>query len=606
MKSTHPILKNHAAETQLFKRRSVALVLLSGLGCLLIIIRLFVLQINEHKRYQTLSTHNAVEILPIPAKRGRILDRHGAVLADNTPIINLALIPDQVPHLKASIEAIQTHLPLSSEAVSRFMRTRAQSHPFNTLILKPQLSAREQATFALNRYRFPGLFLYSTPVRHYTDPAFSHLVGYVGRLNDSEQHDPRFSSYRPGDMLGKTGLEKQYESMLRGQLGFEAVEVNVSGHRIRSLKTQASQPGKDLILTIDARLQRYIQHRLGHITGAVVAIDPRNGDVLALVSNPTFDANAFAEGISTRTLQQLIHHPNRPLFNRAINGQYAPGSIIKPFIALGALNEGTITPNTKIFDPGYFQLEGTTHRYHDWKTHGHGWVNLKQAITVSCDTFFYTLAPKLGIDAMARYLHYFGFGQKTGIDLPHESAGLVPTPHWKQRRQHASWYTGDTVLTAIGQGFLLATPLQMASATANLAATGHDYLPHVRKKQSVDNTPRLARNDKRISYYHAIQQDMQAVTQAPNGTTRYFRHLPYPVAGKTGTAEVFKNKAILQGRAVPNRLKNNHLFIAFAPANAPVIALSVVLEHTPGADLIARDIIDFYQKQVRLDSQHNE
>lgn len=601
MKSTPPILKNYAAEALLFKRRIVALSLLSALGCFLIIIRLFVLQINEHKRYQTLSTQNAVEILPLPAKRGRMLDRRGEVLADNIPQINLALIPDQVPHLRASIEAIQTYLPLSSDTLNRFMRSRKQSHPFNTLILKPQLSETEQAIFALNRYRFPGLFLYATHARHYTDPALSHLIGYVGRLSDSEQHNPRFSSYRAGDMLGKTGLEKQYEDLLRGKLGFEAVEINVSGHRIRTLKTQASQPGEDLTLTIDARLQRYIQKRLGKTPGAVVAIDPHNGEVLALVSNPTFDANAFAQGISSTALGQLIHNPDRPLFNRAINGQYAPGSIIKPFVALAALSEGTITPNTEIFDPGYFQLKGTDHVYHDWKAHGHGWVNLKQAITVSCDTFFYALAPKLGIEAMAKYLHHFGFGEQTGIDLPRESKGLVPTPAWKVQHQQASWYTGDTVLTAIGQGFLLATPLQMASATADLAHTGQAYLPHVRKKQPVDKPNRLAQNDQIKSYYHSIQTDMQAVTQAPDGTTRRFRHLPYPVAGKTGTAEVFKNRAILHGRALPTRLKNNHLFIAFAPANAPHIALSVVLEHTPGADLIARDIIRFYEKQRQLD-----
>ena len=507
-----------------------------------------------------------------------------------------------------SIEQLQKVLPISDAEIKKYHHYRYRYRGFDAIPLKTKLNEQEVDRFYVNQQHFPGFFIQTSSMRFYPlNDKLSDVLGYVGNVNQYElQHlDPR--SYDATDDIGKGGIEQFYEKELHGKLGYEEAEINASGHIVHSLKHIAPSAGKNIYLTIDSRLQAKAHELLGKEDGSIVAINPQNGEVLALVSHPSFDPNLFAHGISQKDYHALLNNAEHPLFNRAIRGQFAGGSTVKPFIALMSLSNGLITPMTKIFDPGWFRLANTKHIYHDWKRSGHGWINVVSAIEQSCDTFFYSLATELGINQLADYLEQFGFGHKTGIDLPGEQKGLVPSPNWKRRTQGHPWYTGDTIETGIGQGFFLVTPVQLATATASLAMRGQGFKPHLLLK-TVDELNNLTTQTpsplppvdiKDPSAWHTVYRAMQLVVDGRYGTAVHFgHHRHFTVAAKTGTAQIYghtRDEDVSQTN-IPKRLRNNHLFIAFAPVKHPQIALAIVIEHSAKADQVAGKLLNFYFK----------
>jgi penicillin-binding protein 2 len=599
-------IKNHQQETQLFNARSLAAFIFVLCCFVTLFLRISYLQIIHHTKYSTLSRQNLLEILPFEPNRGLIYDRNGILLAKNTAVFTLNIIPAKVNHIDKTILALTKLITLSDTDIKNFHHALFQHRPYESIPLKIKLSEKERAIFYINRYRFPGVNIQTHMLRHYPQGKdISNVIGYVGRLNTKElkQVDP--INYSASDYIGKTGIEKFYENLLHGKVGMKEVEINANGHIVRQLKTIPPQAGSNLYLTIDSQLQTYAEKALGDNNGAVVAIQPSTGQILALVTKPNFDPNLFVNGISHRDYEKLSHSPDHPLFNRAIRGQYSPGSTIKPFIAITGLNNDTISTQSTVYDPGWFRLPHTKHIYHDWKHAGHGWVNITKAIMVSCDTFFYQLSVNLGIHAIDTMLSQFGFGHSTQIDMPEELAGLVPNPTWKQRNSGYPWYTGDTILTGIGQGFLLTTPLQLAEGVSIIAEHGAHYQPHLLLAtqqtnqtktfiKTIENPPLILKHP---DVWHIVIQAMQGVISNPHGTAIGFgRHPGYSAAAKTGTAQVYgKQRDEERSRMnIPKRLRNNHLFIVFAPVNNPQIALVTVIEHASYADRVARKITDFY------------
>lgn len=603
-------IKNHHLETQLFIRRSVAAVLMILAFSLALLMRLGYLQINQHHFYSTLSRQNLLNLLPVQPNRGLIYDRNGVLLAENIPVFNLDITPARTHNIHKTIAALQTIISLPPDNIKTFEHIKKQYHPYQAVPLKTKLTDEELAKLYVNSYRFPSVTIQSRMMRYYPlGDVMSNVLGYVGRINQNEIRHVASNNYTPSSYIGKVGIEKQYEKSLRGKLGVQEAEIDAGGHVIRTLGRVSPTPGNTLYLTIDSKLQAYAETLFGKNSGSVVAIQPSTGEVLALVTHPSYDPNAFVKGISQKAYQQLVKAREHPLYNRAIRGLYSPGSTIKPFYALAALSDHVITPGYKIFDPGWFQLPNTKHVYHDWKNTGHGWVNLRRAIIVSCDTYFYNLAVMMGMDRMDALLHLFGFGANTNIDMPEELPGLVPSPAWRLRTQQRGWYTGDTIITGIGQGSLLVSPLQLAAATATLAEHGMRLQPHLLLKTvSPNNTitqikpiPETPVILSKPSIWHTVIRDMEGVIKNPEGTAELFgRHPGYSAAAKTGTAQVFgtfRNEE--RDRVnIPKHLRNNHLFVVFAPIKHPKIAIAVVVEHASHADEISRKLIDFYFKET--------
>ena len=608
-------IKDHQNESRLFIRRSLTALIIVLIFASVLFFRLVYLQVVNHKMYSTLSRQNLLAILPIEPNRGLIYDRNGVLLAKNVPVFNLMIIRGRVKNINKTVTALKKIIPISDSDIRNFKHSLKQHRRFDPVPLKMNLDETELATFYVNRYRFPGVMVRAQMLRTYPlGETLSHVVGYVSRINAKEMASVDRANYSASDYIGKTGVEKYYEKILHGTVGVKVVEINASGNVVRNIKRILPIPGNNLYLTIDSRLQAYAEKALGDNDGAIVAIQPSTGQILTLVTKPSFDANLFVNGISHHDYKALLNSPDHPLFNRAIRGQYAPGSTIKPFIAIAGLDSEAITIKSKIYDPGWFRLPNTKHVYHDWKYNGHGWVNVSKAIISSCDTFFYHLAVLLGIDTIDTMLNQFGFGQNTQIDMPEELPGLVPSPSWKRQSSGQSWYTGDTVLTGIGQGFLLATPLQLAQATATIAEHGARYQPHLLYKlqkpndeietlPAIEKPPLILYNPKN---WNIVIQAMRNVVSSPQGTAVGFGRQPgYTVAAKTGTAQVFgKQRDEERSRMnIPKKLRNNHLFINFAPVNNPQIVLAIVVEHAAYADRIARHITDYYLKQCAKDDK---
>ncbi len=602
-------INQHIKESLLFRRRILLILFPVLICCLLVIGRLVYLQFIEHQFYASQSTKNLLDVVRLKPARGLIYDRNGVLLAKNISSYVLSVIPEKVPKLKQSLQTLQTIIPISQEELEFFEAHRYQYRPLDPIPLKSGLTEKEVYRFYVNQYRFPGIIVQPRTERYYPLGEFtSEILGYVAPINTEELASPDWQHYDVSDNIGKAGIERYYEALLHGKQGMEHIEINASGHRVRQLTKEAPIAGKNLYLTIDSQLQKKAHELLGNENGSIVAIKPSNGEILALVSHPGFDPNLFIGGISQRNYQKLLNSPKHPLYNLAISGQFAAGSTLKPFITLGSLDIGIINKNSKIYDPGWFQLPNTQHVYHDWKRSGHGWVNTTEAIEMSCDTFFYHLAPRLGINKLDKILESFGFGQKTGIDLPGEKAGLIPSPAWKKASRGESWYTGDTVETIIGQGFVLVTPLQLATATSILANRGQYFQPHLRlkttneAKQTDFQSPikRHAPPIKQKQNWNTVIKAMQLAVDGRYGTAIYFgRNRGYSAAVKTGTAQIYGHSRDEERSQldIPKRLRNNHLFIAFAPVEHPQIALAVVLEHSAYADKIAGQLIDFYLKK---------
>jgi len=599
-------IKNKKEEKRLFNRRCLIIACVSGVLLITLLARLYYLQVFQYHSYTTLSRKNFVLSLPIEPTRGLIYDRHNRLIASNKPVFSLTITPNQVPNLTDTLSGLKSILHISDQEIEDFRRNIKQYRPYQPIPLRLQLTEQERAIFYVNQYRFEGVSIQSRMIRQYFfGTALSNVIGHVGRINQMDLSHIDAVNYSASDYIGKTGIEKYYEDQLHGQVGFKEAEANAAGKIIRLLKQTPAKQGDTLYLTIDAKLQEAAKKALQNEAGAVVAIQPETGDILALLSNPGYDPNGFVSGMSSEAYQKLLNASNHPLYDRATRGQFAPGSTIKPFIAVGALNEQVITPAYQIYDPGYFQLKGVNHIYHDWKKTGHGWVNLTKAITVSSDTFFYNLAVNMGIDRIDNILSDFGFGHKTGVDTTDENAGLLPSRQWKSRYQGESWYIGDTIITGIGQGFLLATPLQLAQATATLANRGIRIKPHLLlKKKLPDNTtiftPTQSKDSitlKKNSTWQTVIHSMEAVIKNPVGTGWRFGHnLLYSIAAKTGTAQVYtkyRNEEMASDD-LPKKLRNNMLFICFAPVKNPKIALVVITEHSTLAPVVARKIIDYY------------
>lgn len=607
-------LKDSHKEKQLFVRRVIVMMGAIIFLAILLIVRLAYLQLGQHTLYTTLARQNQMSLMPVEPKRGLIYDRNGVLLAENIPVYNLVVTPTRVPNLEKTISELQKIISISDEDLRLFQRQRKMHRRFETVPLRIKLTEEEVAKFSVDKFRFPGVAIQVESIRHYPLGAvFAPVVGYVGRINAEELEAVDASNYSSTNFIGKTGIEKYYEEQLHGVVGDQQAETDARGQIIRVLSTTPSTPGKNLYLTIDSKLQIAGQKILGKQRGAIVAIDPRNGEVLAFISNPSFDPNLFVGGINKKTYQALQTDPDEPLYNRALRGRFAPGSTVKPFLSLEALHSGVITQDFTVNDPGWFKLPNSNHIYHGWHHLARGTLSLVKAIAVSSDAYFYTLALKMGVNRISTALTKFGYGQPTGIDLGNEANGIVPTPEWKQRIQKQAWYLGDTIITGIGQGFLLVTPLQLANAVAGLAMHGERWQPHVllasqiKNNQLVKNQPvALTPVEASPKNWEIIFKAMSDVVSMAGGTAApYFQNAGYSAAGKTGTAQVFsvKQNQRYNANMLPKHLRDNSLFIVFAPVDHPRIAIAVIVQNsTMPAAQVARRLLDFYLLNKPVDA----
>ncbi|MDX8378845.1 MAG: penicillin-binding protein 2 [Gallionella sp.] len=606
-------LRNYLQDIYNFRLRlfvSIAFVLLL-LGILLG--RFIYLQGMRHAHYQTLAENNRISILPIVPSRGLILDRNGVVLARNFSGYTLEITPSEVENIKTTIHDLSLLVNINHREMTRFKKLQSESPNFESLIIRSRLSDEEVARFAAQQYRFPGVEIKARLFRDYPyAEKIAHVVGYIGRINHADvarlEKNKEEANYRGTDYIGKTGLEQYYEKELHGKTGIKQVEVDSKGRAVRVLSRTPPVSGHTLVLTIDAKLQDIAEQAFGEHRGALVAIDPNNGEVLAFVSKPGYDPNLFVDGIDTKSWKALNESPDHPLSNRVLRGQYPSGSTIKPFMALASLYYHVREPNQIIHDPGFYTLPGRRHHYRDWKAGGHGAVDMFRSIVVSCDTYYYGLANKLGIDRIHSYLSYFGFGKKTGIDLKGESSGLLPSQAWKLKRYHQPWYLGDTVSIGIGQGYSLVTPLQLAVATAALANNGIGYTPHLvreirvsqnKKSPLIVNKPafkvKIPAEDLAL-----IKRAMVAVTQPGGTAVRASAGAPYHIAGKTGTAQVvgMKPGERYDAAKIAERHRDHAWFIGYAPAEKPRIAVVVLVENGGHGGSVAapisRKVMDYY------------
>ncbi|MEO8223356.1 MAG: penicillin-binding protein 2 [Gammaproteobacteria bacterium] len=610
-------IKDHWREQQLFTGRLVAsvVVLLALTG--LVVGRLVQLQVGQYEYYSAQSSGNRIRVQPIPPIRGLILDRHGKVLAENTPSYQLEMTREQVPDMADTLRRLVASGIVDAGDLPELKELIASRRGFDTVVVAERLTDEELAAFAVQRPYFPGLEIRARLGRSYPyGTAAAHVLGYVGGISadDKKVLDP--VEYAGTTHIGKTSVEQSFEPGLHGTSGHEDVVVNVHGRKMQVLDRVHSLPGRDIILTIDMDTQLVADRMLQGRRGAAVAIDPRNGEVLAFVSMPAYDPNAISAGLTRRAYLALQEDIDRPLFNRALRGQYPPGSTIKPMVALAALHYGVTTPERRVGCRGSYSLPGSSHRYRDWKPEGHGSVDLYNAIEQSCDVYFYTMARDLGIERMSGFLETFGLGAVTGLGMRGEQKGLVPTPAWKKKAFHRPglqvWFPGETVIAGIGQGYLLVTPLQLAHAAATIAARGQRFQPNLLKGSRDPATgaieyeaptplPPVPESDPAL--WAAIIEGMHGVMQGPRGTARAVgANAPFQMAGKSGTAQVFTvaQNQKYNAKDVDARRRDHALFLAFAPLDAPRIAVAVVIENgesgSKAAAPIARAVMEAYLK----------
>lgn len=606
--------QNYRAESHKQRFRLNLLVAFIIILSLILVLRLAFLQISEFKRYQTLSLKNQMSIIPIAPPRGVILDRNGVLLAENIPVYVLEIIPEHVKDINKTLVKLQELLPsISDDDIENFRKAKLQNRSYVPIPIKLKLNQEDVATFAINQYHFPGVSIKARLMRHYPlGEMTAHALGYVGRINIQELREVNATNYRATNFIGKSGVEKYYEDLLHGKVGYQIVETDVSGRTLRVINKLNPHSGAKLYLSLDVRLQQAAYEALKDKRGAVVVIDSHNGEVLAMVSSPSFDPNIFVGGVSSKDYKILSNTLQRPLFNRAVRGVYPPASTIKPFVGLAGLDKGFVTTDTEIYDPGKYKLPTAKHIFKDWKKGGHGVINFKRAISVSCDTYFYQLGNKMGISNIEDMLVKFGLGQLTHIDLHEEANGIVPSARWKRQVKGVSWYPGDTLISAIGQGFMLATPLQMANATASLSQHGQRFKPHLLIKtvnsdndevdeyKPVEEYPIYLRDE---ANWGIVAEAMHSVLTSNEGTGyRFGRNPPYPVAGKTGTAQVYTGKQYEKAKYddIPEALRDNSLFIAFTPVEKPDIAIAVVVENDFVASTVARKVLDTYYQLYPL------
>jgi penicillin-binding protein 2 len=606
-------LKNYQQERRQFEHRVIKAAILVLILVIILIIRLFNLQIIQYKIYNNLAEHNQLKFLPIEPNRGLIYDRNGVLLAENIPLFTLNIIPELTKNADNTINELKTIIAITPKEIDQFRKSAKKQRNLEYIPLKNNLSQKEVATFYLNKYKFPNVTIETKMIRYYPlGKITASVLGYVGRINQQDLKQIEIDNYGAANFIGKIGIEKYYEKALHGRTGYKVAKLHATNRIVNILKTIQPISGDTLILTIDSKLQDAAQKALGKERGAIVAIDPNNGEILALVSFPSFDPNLFTNGIDNATFKTMLSSDDKPMYNRATLGLYPFASTIKPFIALQALDTKTIMPNYTISDPGWFKLPNAAHIYRDWIHQGHGLVNITKAIIVSCDIFFYTIAVKLGIEKINNILERFGFGTKTKIDIPEESAGILASPQWKKSHKHTHWYTGDTVISGTGQGFMSTTPLQLANGVAAIAMRGQRLQPHlllatrkqdntIIKQEPINLSPVILKNP---NNWNIIINAMQGVisSQNPPGTAhlRFGPNPQYTIAAKTGGGQLFHHKIVNENPTpeseenIPKHLRDHKLFIAFAPVEKPKIALAVITENSIIAPKVARKVLDFY------------
>ena len=571
------------------------------------------LQVSRFDYYHTRAEDNRIALVPIVPNRGLITDRNGVVLARNYAAYTLEITPSSLKNVDETIDALAEIVDIQPKDRRRFRKILDESKNFESVPIRTRLTDEEVARLIARRFQFPGVEVNARLFRDYPNGSLaSHFLGYIGRINDRDlkriEEREQEANYRGTDHIGKIGLEQSYEAELHGITGFEEVEVDAGGRAVRLLRRTAPVAGNNLVLTVDLDLQKVAEEAFGNRRGAMVAIEPGSGAVLALVSAPGFDPNLFVDGISTQDWEALNNSPDHPLLNRALNSANPPGSTFKPFMALAALTTGKRTAQQAISDPGYFDFGG--HRFRDDKVGGHGLVNMYQSIAQSCNTYYYKLAADMGIEQIAAFMSRLDFGSRTGIDLEGESSGVLPSPDWKKRRfkrpEQQKWYAGETISVGIGQGYNAYTPLQLAHATATLAAGGVVFKPHlVRYVEDVRSGERRMIEPAPVTNLGLKPEHLAEIRRAMIGVNlegtgrRAFAGVPYLVAGKTGTAQVYSLRGgRYKASEVRERLRDHSLYIAYAPAEAPKIALAVLVENggfgASAAAPIARQVLDYY------------
>ncbi|WP_180049090.1 penicillin-binding protein 2 [Acinetobacter sp. YH12144] len=604
MKQHYP-LKNVQQEKRIYRNRVVISIGIVSFFMLLLVARYAYLQIKSYETFSTAADQNRIRLQPLAPSRGYIYDRNGVLLADNYPVFSATMSRADVEDIDDTVERLTPLLELTDEDIERFKSRIKTSKKTERVSIKLNLNENDIARFSEVKYQFPGVNIETQMTRYYPHgELFAHVIGYVGRINDKELKTIDKDLYAGSNLIGKIGVEKSYEELLHGMPGNESVEADAFGNVLRHLGRKDPIRGNDLYLSLDYGLQMVASEQLADRRGAIVAIDPRTGEILALVSSPSFNPNLFVTGISSKDYSELRDSLDQPLYNRAVQGAYPPGSTIKPMFGLGGIHYGLVDWSTAISDPGYFTLPGDSHRFRDHKKTGHGSVNLHKAQVISCDTYFYVLSYRMGIEKMNTWMRQFGFGEKTGVDLPSESTGLYPNPEWKLRTRKSNWLKGETISVSIGQGAFTATPLQLAMATAITANQGSHVTPHVlreskgSKVHKVHNAPngRIQFNGKPDDW---IKMRDAMIDVVQTGTGRGIRTPMYQIAGKTGTAQV---KSIAQGKRyneslLTERQLDHGLFVGFAPAEKPEIAIAVVWEngrHGGSAAQIAKPMFDYW------------
>ena len=598
---TQPIrLKDHEKDARLVRGRVVVgAIVVVTLICVLLA-RLYYLQVVQYDYHSTLSENNRVHVQPIPPTRGLIFDRNGVVIADNRPSFSLSMTRERSGDWQQVLDVIVEVLQLAPEDRALFEKRMKQGRrPFEPVPILFELNEEQIARIAVNQFRLPGVEVVAQLVRHYPQGAhFAHSVGYMGRINEKELKTLDPVNYSGTHHIGKTGIERFYEAELHGQVGYEEVETNARGRVLRVLKRTDPIPGKDIVLSLDIKLQEAAEEALAGRRGAVVALNLMTGEVLAMVSQPSFDPNLFVTGISFKAYAELRDSIDRPLFNRILRGLYPPGSTIKPAVAIAGLDSGVITGSSRVYDPGYYQLPNYDHKYRNWNRSGDGYVDLDTAIMRSNDTYFYDLAHKLGIDRLSSYMNQFGIGRKVSLDMFEESAGLMPSREWKRATRRQAWFPGETLILGIGQGYMQSTPLQLAQATALIASKGKWIRPHLAKTiegvppVDPDPVPDIVLRDP--SNWAKVNHGMQQVVHGARGTARVAGvGAQYLIAGKSGTAQVV---AIKQGEKydrskVQERHRDHALFVGFAPANNPQITVSVMIENGEAGSRVASPVV---------------
>lgn len=600
-------LKDHFKENQLFLNRVVAATIFASILLGVILVRQIYLQIYQHDTYATLARNNQVRMISIAPTRGLIYDRNGVLLADNTPDFSLEISPNRVSNLDELLERLQRYINVSEQDIKNFQKQKKYKGRFERIPIRTKLTEEEVAIFSMEKYQFPEIDIQANLSRHYPfGDAFAHVLGYTGLLSEQDLTQIDITKYRGTHSIGKSGIEKSFEDQLHGKAGFEQVETDARGRMIRQLDQIPSSQGQNLYLTLDSRLQLLAYDALQNNQGAVVVMDVKTGGILAMVSKPSFDPNLFSKGIPQEAYDKLKHAKEQPLFHRAIRGQYPPGSTVKPLVALQALDLNVITAKENFYDPGYYQIHADGRMYRDWMPEGHGNISLQHAIAESCTTYFYWVADKLGIDRMHDIFSRFGLGEFTNIDIIGESKGIAPSQAWKKQTKRQSWFHGETLITGIGQGYTLVTPLQMAGVAATIANRGERVKPFLLKSmQSEDATitetepVHLPKVELRTpQHWDTVISAMEQVIQNPRGTAHWISYpkAKYTYAGKTGTVQVYgiKQDETYDANKIKSSLRDHAWFIAFAPIENPQVAVAVIIEHSKGSPMVARKVLDAY------------